>query len=118
MSIPTLGIVLAIATLVAGVGSAGASVAADMKTASTIVRYGDLNLASPEGAKAMLTRIEHAARRVCEPRSESAVDYVDWRNCISKATDGAVSRLNAPMVTAAYGGKQTSSVVLAGVASR
>ena len=118
MSMPVPGIVLAAATLAAAVGSAGASVAADTKTASTIVRYADLNLASPEGAKAMLTRIDHAARRVCEPKSESAVDYADWRNCISKATAGAVSRLNAPMVTAAYGGKRSNSVVLAGIASR
>ena len=64
MTITTLSIVLAAATLAAGVGSAGASAAADRQTASTIVRYGDLNLASPEGAMAMLTRIKHAARQV------------------------------------------------------
>jgi UrcA family protein len=118
MSMPTLSIILAAATLATGVGSAGASAAADPQTASTIVRYGDLNLANPEGAKAMLARIRHAARRVCEPAPESALEYADWRNCVSRATEGAVSRLNAPMVTAAYSGKQTNSVVLAQSSSR
>ena len=77
------------------------------------MRYSDLNLANPEGAKAMLTRIKHAARQVCEPAPESALEYPDWRNCVAKATDGAVSRLNAPMVTAAYTGKQANPVDLA-----
>ena len=114
----TLSIILAAATLATGVGSAAPSSAADHQTVSTIVRYGDLNLANPEGAKAMLTRIKHAARQVCEPAPESALEYPDWRNCVAKATDGAVSSLNAPMVTAAYSGKQTNSVALAQNSSR
>jgi UrcA family protein len=118
MTMTTLSIVLAAATLAAGVGSAGESAAADQHTVSTTVRYGDLNLANPEGARAMLKRIKHAARQVCEPAPESALDYADWRNCMAMATDGAVSRLNAPMVTAAYGGKQTNSVDLAQNSSR
>lgn len=118
MSMTTLSIVLAAATLAAGVGSAGASAAADRQTVSTTVRYGDLNLANAEGAKAMLTRIKHAARQVCQPAPEFALDYADWRNCVSKATDGAVSSLNAPMVTAAYSGKRSNSVVLAQSSSR
>ena len=118
MTITTLNIVLAAATLAAGVGSAGASAAADHHTVSTTVRYGDLDLANAEGAKAMLTRIKHAARQVCQPAPESALDYADWRNCVSKATDRAVSSLNAPMVTAAYSGKQSNSVVLAQSSSR
>jgi UrcA family protein len=118
MSMPTLSIFLAAATLAAGVGSAGASAAADHHIVSTTVRYGDLNLANPEGAQAMLTRIRHAARQVCEPAPQSALEYADWRNCVSNATNGAVSRLNEPMVTAAYSGKQTNSVVLAQSSSR
>jgi len=99
--------------LATGVGSATASVAADRHTVNTTVRYGDLNLSNPEGAKTMLTRIRHAARQVCEPAPESALEYADWRSCVSKATDGAVSRLNEPMVAAAYSGKQTNSFVFA-----
>jgi len=108
----TLSIALA-AALAASAGSALALSAADQNTVSTTVRYGDLNLASSQDAKAMLTRIKHAAKQVCEPRPESFLEYPAWEDCISKATDGAVSRLNAPMVTAAYSGKQANSVVLA-----
>ena len=109
----TLSIALA-AALAASAGSALALSAADQKTVSTTVRYGDLNLANPQDAKVMLARIKHAANRVCDdPTPESFLDYPDWENCISKATNSAVSRLNAPMVTAAYSGKQANSVVLA-----
>ena len=113
----TLGIVVAAVTLATATGSAVAATAAP-QTVSTIVRYSDLILANPDGARAMLTRIKHAARQVCEPAPESALEYADWRACVSKATDGAVSRLNAPMVTAAYSGKQTNSAVLAQNSSR
>ena len=112
-----LSIVLAAATLATATGFTAASVAAEQRTVSTTVRYGDLNLANADGAKAMLTRIKHAARQVCEPAPETALDYPDWRKCVAKATDGAVSRLNAPMVTAAYRGKAAASVFLAQTAS-
>lgn len=118
MTLSSLSIILAAATLATAVGSAGASAAAEHRIVSTTVRYGDLDLANREGAKAMLTRIKHAARQVCAPPPESALEYPDWRDCISKATGGAVSRLNAPMVTAAYSGKQTNPVVLAQTSSR
>lgn len=101
------------AVLATSAGSAFASNAADSKTVNTIVRYSDLNLTNPEGAKAMLKRIKHAARQVCEPAPEDALEYPDWRNCVAKATDGAVSRLNAPMVTAAYTRKPANPVHLA-----
>ena len=117
MTKSVISIVLAVATLTTGVGSAVASRAAQ-QTVSTTVRYSDLNLANPEGARAMLTRIRRAARQVCEPQPETAFEYLDWRNCVAKATDGAVSRLDAPMVTAAYSGKSANSVHLAQNSSR
>jgi UrcA family protein len=118
MTKSSLSIVLAVATLATAAGFASTSVAAEQHTVSTIVRYGDLNLANPDGARAVLTRIKHAARQVCEPAPESALEYDDWRKCMAKATDGAVARLNAPMVTAAYSGKQPTSALMAQNESR
>ncbi|HLZ83075.1 MAG TPA: UrcA family protein [Caulobacteraceae bacterium] len=107
-----LTVVLA-AALASGAGSAAAFGPRDHRTVSTVVRFGDLNLASADGAKAMLIRIRHAARQVCEPAPESVLEYPDWRNCVAKATDGAVASLNAPMVTAAYSPGKANPVRLA-----
>jgi UrcA family protein len=108
---------LATATLALGIGSAAHSAPLDRQTVSTVVRFGDLDLSNPEGAKAVLTRIRHAAKQVCEPAPETPLDYPYWRSCVAKATGGAVSRLNSPMVTAAYSGKAPSLVRLADVSS-
>jgi len=108
----TLSIALA-AALAVSAGSALALPAADQTTTSMGVGYGDLNLANSRDAKVMVSRIQHAARQVCEPRPVSFAEYADWRSCISKATDGAISSLNAPMVTAAYSGKPVTSIALA-----
>jgi UrcA family protein len=113
-----LSIALAATALATSTGFASMSVAAETRTVSTIVRYGDLDLANPEGARAVLKRINHAAKRVCDPEPESALEYDDWRQCVAKARDGAVSRLNAPMVTTAYGGKRAASALLAQNAPR
>lgn len=108
----SLSIALA-ATLMATAGSALALPAAEQVTTSLGVSYADLNLANSQDAKVMVSRIEHAARQVCEPRPASFAEYPDWRSCISKATSGAISSLNAPMVTAAYSGKPVNGVSLA-----
>lgn len=114
MSTSTLTAVLAAATLAIGIGSASAVSAADQGTVSATVKYGDLNLCTEDGAKAMLQRIGQAARQVCEPDADIAdlPGLGEWfRYCVSTRVRDAVSRLDAPMVTAAYSGK--SQVLLA-----
>jgi UrcA family protein len=101
------------AVLAAGAGSAMASGIGDSNTVSTVVHYADLNLANPADAQVMLTRIKAAARNVCEPRPTTILEYDEWRSCVAQATKGGVSRLSAPMVTAAYTGKQANPVHLA-----
>jgi UrcA family protein len=115
MSNSILMTLLAAATLATGAGSAPTAFAADQNTVSTIVKFSDLNLASQEGAKTLLHRINHAARVVCEPEPNfsSTGEVNDWRNCIANATSEAVSRLDSPMVTAQYSGGQPSKTQLA-----
>jgi UrcA family protein len=65
------------------------------------VRFGDLNLASPAGAKALYGRIRLAAHRVCEVTADSdPIQRVAVHTCIDKAIDDAVLHVNAPMLTA------------------
>jgi UrcA family protein len=111
MSHSTLKTLLAAAIL--ATSSAPAVFAADHETVSTAVRYGDLNLASQDGAKTMLQRIQSAARRVCDQPSFPG-DAYGWRgDCIAKAISGAVIHLGSPAVTAEYRGGQSDRTELA-----
>lgn len=82
---------------------------------STHVSYRDLNVQSEGGARTLLRRIHYAARMVCE-------GYLDggWQGraqffaCMRDATDGAVAKLNSPLVSAMNGaGRGRNQVALA-----
>jgi UrcA family protein len=106
MSTSTATAVLASAFLAIGIGSA---YAADQDI-SVIVKYGDLDISTPDGAKSMLQRIVQAARRVCAPDANLAdlPGLGDWlKYCVSTRVSGTVSRLGAPIVTAAYRSRAT-----------
>jgi UrcA family protein len=68
------------------------------------LRYGDLDLATPEGARAMVARIRRAVMLVCTTPDERAgrpVDMVGQRNCERNAMNATLASLNDPRVTAA-----------------
>jgi UrcA family protein len=89
--------------------------AQDTQTVSAVVKFGDLNLSSREGAKTMYHRIRSTAFSLCgdQPDISDITGYGAWRACVNDAINGAVGRLNAPMVTALNGGRTSSSVQLA-----
>jgi UrcA family protein len=72
---------------------------------SVTVGYGDLNLASEAGAKAMVIRIQSAARRACgdapDFRDLSRVAF--YARCRSDTVARAVRTLDSPLVTALAG---------------
>jgi len=72
---------------------------------SQTISYDTANLSTPEGAQAVLRRIERAARRACSPRSSSPVEppvSPAIVRCRAQAVANAVEALGAPMVTAAH----------------
>lgn len=89
--------------------------AQDTQTVSAIVKFGDLNLSSREGAETMYHRIRNTARGLCgdEPVIADISGHGAWRACVNDAVDNAVGRLGAPMVTAFNGGRTGSPVKLA-----
>ena len=89
--------------------------AQDVQTVSAIVQYGDLNLSSREGAKAMYQRIKSTARKLCgdEPDIGDIGAMGGWRTCVSDAVNDAVGRLDSPMVTAFNGHRSASFAQLA-----
>jgi UrcA family protein len=69
------------------------------------VPYSEVDIASPDGARALLKRIEEAADAVCgAPNPVSDQAKADVRACRADAIAGAVSRLGNPEVRAAATG--------------
>ena len=74
-------------------------------TQSIIVRYSDLNLATPEGAQTLYGRIEQAARKVCGSESDGGrflTPGPSYSACFRKAVDDAVNHVNRPTLTALH----------------
>lgn len=70
-----------------------------------VVRYGDLDLTSPSGARRMISRIDAAALRVCGGGQSSLGEVnraVRHSGCWSDATFEALSQLEAPSVVEAW----------------
>jgi UrcA family protein len=73
---------------------------------SVRVSFADLDISHPAGAETLLTRIERAAVTVCgeeEPGLPLLARDFAYRQCREDAVSQAVSRMNAPMLTAVAG---------------
>lgn len=78
------------------------------------VRYGDLNLTHEEGARTLLTRLDHASTHVCGGRPAIA-DLRAWASyeaCRKEAMDRAVALVHAPLVARLYGVKQPTMIAV------
>jgi UrcA family protein len=73
----------------------------------TTVRFSDLDLNRVAGADLVLARIGRAARDVCgeAPSPRELARRARHRACVATATDTAVARLDAPLVTARHSGR-------------
>jgi len=66
----------------------------------TTVRYGDLNIASKDGASALLARIDQAAAATCKSeRLPSATVKQLVKQCRTQAVDQAVANVHSPELT-------------------
>jgi UrcA family protein len=68
-----------------------------------IVRYGDLNLDSEQGAKVLYARIRGAAENVCSSLDgRNLTEKTLWQGCFNKAVASAVVQVNKVRVTALH----------------
>ena len=80
--------------------AASASVQAAEDVPSKTVKFSDLNIASPAGAKVLYARIRAAARDVCRDSSGGdPIRRLAVSACIEKAIDKAVKDVNSPALT-------------------
>ncbi len=80
-----------------------ASARDEIITKSQVVRYGDLNLSSDEGVRALYHRIRKAARKVCTEANDSVqLQQRSFRVCVDSAVANAVDKVNRPALTAMH----------------
>jgi UrcA family protein len=81
--------------------------AADINGApQAIVKYGDLNVSSPQGAAVLYARILTAADRVCEPLDNRDLgSKARMAACVHKAIADAVTQVNQPALFGVYNAK-------------
>jgi UrcA family protein len=87
---------------ISGVASAGVP---DESVRAITVTYGDLNLASDQGSKALYARIVSAARAVCGAYDVDARDLhalAQEQACETRAIAQAVHQVNVPTLAALY----------------
>src|ERR1700682_5312461 len=83
-----------------GVCALAASAGAEESLPSKTVRYSDLDISHPAGAKALYSRIRAAARDVCAlSMAGDPVLRVAASACVDTAIDNAVRKVNAPELT-------------------
>ena len=73
-----------------------------------LVKYGDLDLSNPQGARALYNRIAAAAGEVCKSYtidSRNLTTQMQVRACVHKAIAEAVIKVGRPELAAIYGAK-------------
>jgi len=73
---------------------------------TTIVKYADLDVSTPQGAATLYNRIRFASEGVCspsEPRDLAAMSRS--QKCVKQAIAGAVAKVNQPALSAVYAAK-------------
>jgi UrcA family protein len=103
------------ATLVGAVASGFAvlpAVADSFDAPQITVKFGDLNISSPQGVAALYARIQGAASRVCSQFDNTRdLGAVEQRaKCINKAISNAVTGVSAPALSAIYSEKTGKEV--------
>jgi UrcA family protein len=82
------------------------TVAAATPTQSVTVKFGDLNLQSEAGVRALYSRIRTATRAVCSPEpTGDPLAMLEFKACRSKALSDAVARVGSPALAALHRSK-------------
>jgi UrcA family protein len=90
----------AVAALV--LGSSAWADSFQTETSSTAVSYQRSELSSDQGAAAVYSRLDTAARAVCGARTSVLSQLVAWQNCRDAALDRAVADINDQRLSALH----------------
>ncbi len=96
-----------------GLGAAIAQAADDVPGSApraTVVQYGDLNLANPQGTQRLYDRIVSAAEVVCGSDHHSLAAFPHFRACRERSIERAVAAVARPELTALYRAKTSQQI--------
>jgi UrcA family protein len=86
-----------------GAASGGRALATEQQPLTKIVRYGDLNLDSDQGAQALYARLRGAANQVCSPlKSIEMSRQHAWQQCFDNAIGTAVAEVGKTTLSALH----------------
>ena len=102
---PSIGLRTFIAAAILGAiaSNFGAASAADASSVTLIVKYADLDIATPSGARVLYRRIEAAAQAAC--RYYLFETEEDSARCVRDAIASTVTKVNQPALTAVFDAK-------------
>jgi len=90
---------------VLGLASAGAATPRDSEPTAVVVKYGDLNLATDAGVKALYQRITYAARQACpDPAINDLIFRQRVEDCRSQAVARAIREVDNSRLAALHAG--------------
>jgi UrcA family protein len=101
---------IAIGALCIFSGISRAAPSSQLERAPTrVVRFGDLDLGTSRGVKALYVRIRTAAQAVCGEyeRPDSLVPSAAFEQCVRTAIESAVAQVNVPALAAYYQNRRT-----------
>ncbi len=99
-------IVTAILTSLISSISAVCSAADFTDVRTTTVKYGDLDVATSQGAASLYNRIRFASEAVCSPSDRNDLASMSRsQKCVQQAIAGAVAKVNQPALSALYAAK-------------
>jgi UrcA family protein len=92
---------ICVASIAAGLAVNQASAAqSNDAVKSVVVRFSDLDLAQPQDARKLYSRIQRAARSACDDaESPDLARFARFHNCVNQAVTRAVSEINVQQVT-------------------
>lgn len=111
LKIMSLKIKSALAILALAAIAAPAALADTGRAQPTLrITYGDLDMTTPMGGQTLLTRIEGAARQICDDAERHAKpDENRTYKCRRRTVETAVRAMNKPMLSLAWTGKADTS---------
>jgi UrcA family protein len=99
-------IVAAILTSLISSVSAVCNAADATDARTTVVKYADLDLSTPQGAMSLYNRIRFASETVCSPSDHGDLAAISRsQKCLKQAIAGAVAKVNQPTLSAVYAAK-------------
>ncbi len=102
----TLTGLLLLSAAVLAMNAVPAAAADQVITRSTVVKFGDLDLASDAGAQTLYQRITRAAGKMCEDAADR-FPLSEYRNCVTRAVADAVAKVDRQTLYAVHQSRTT-----------